>query len=36
MEPLVTDSQVTSVPLNETPSAASSNEKEKVCMPSSL
>jgi len=34
-EPLVTNSQVTSVPINETPSAASSNEKEKVCMPSS-
>jgi hypothetical protein len=35
MEPLVTNSQVTSFPVNETPCAASSNEKEKVCMPSS-
>jgi len=32
----VTNSQVTSFPVNETPCAASSNEKEKVCMPSSL
>ncbi|KAF9671689.1 hypothetical protein SADUNF_Sadunf12G0073700 [Salix dunnii] len=35
MEPLVTNSQVTSVPISETPSAASSNEKDKVCMVSS-